>query len=819
MVWVLGDFAMCVFASVYFFLGHMSEHMLLAAPHGSQRFDRTSVPIATSLVLGLGVAAALGLATLWTQGVDPRQQWSVSGVAMQTRPIVARPHTLPPAHGTRDAAVHHIRATDATPPTMHGRPSQYDPNRPPIDATTGGALAPLWLIVPAFVGAVWMWLRRSRAATPTEQPTQLAMCSVTGACTRPDPQARRARLMQLNAVQEEAPDQAAEPLTIVQPSDATIGGADLSKFLDASKRTRLNGQYRGTHIGEQVTAYGWVQAYRNQGAIIFVDLRDREGVVQLRFDAGVGDGSAHELAKQLRAEWVVAATGEVVSRGANVTDKIPTGEVEILCSDLVVFSDACTPPFEIKDEVEVQEVLRLKHRYLDLRRPRLAQNLILRSKVNLLSRQYFADNGFLEVETPILGNPTPEGARDYLVPSRVHPGSYYALPQSPQQFKQMLMMSGVDRYMQICRCFRDEDLRADRQPEFTQLDLEMSFVTPADVRALLDGYVKLIWKEVLGVDVPTPLPQITYAEAMEKYGIDRPDLRFGLPLTDCTALMRDRVDFVVFKNALAAGGIVKALYIPDGKAFSRKDLDKSFPAEARPFGAKGVAWARVGAEGAWTGPVAKGVSEALRADLNAALGAAEGGLVLFCADAPAVANASLARLRVYAGERLGLLDPAAWAFTWVVDFPMFEYDAEEGRYYAMHHPFTSPRAEDLPLLATDPAKVLAQAYDLVLNGTELGGGSIRIHQSHVQDTVFRTLGLAEAEVQDKFGFFLRALQYGTPPHGGLALGLDRMLTYLCGVDSLRDVIAFPKTLRATDLLTGSPSEVDTEQDPAKALAK
>eukprot|EP00669_Euglena_mutabilis_P010001 TRINITY_DN4798_c0_g1_i1.p2 TRINITY_DN4798_c0_g1~~TRINITY_DN4798_c0_g1_i1.p2 ORF type:complete len:387 (-),score=125.98 TRINITY_DN4798_c0_g1_i1:96-1256(-) len=370
------------------------------------------------------------------------------------------------------------------------------------------------------------------------------------------------------------------------------------------------------------------------------------------------------------------------------------------------------------------------------------------------------------------------------------------------------MMGGMDRYMQICRCFRDEDLRADRQPEFTQLDLEMSFVTVDEIRTLLDGFVKRLWKDVLNIDVPTPIPAILYADAIDKYGIDRPDMRFGMLLQDLTALLTGRVDFAVFKTAIAAGGIVKAFCIPDGSSFTRSDLDKAFPAEAQAFGAKGVAWARVAANGAWTGPVAKGMSDALREEVNAALAATEGSLILFCADKPAVANAALARLRLYVGQRLGLLDPAKLAFTWVIDFPMFEFSEEEGRWAAVHHPFTSPRYEDLPFLETDPGRVRAQAYDLVLNGTELGGGSIRIHRSEVQDTVFRLLGLGEEERRAKFGFFLEALQYGTPPHGGLALGLDRLMTFLCGADSLRDVIAFPKTLRAADLLTGAPTVVD-----------
>ena len=585
----------------------------------------------------------------------------------------------------------------------------------------------------------------------------------------------------------------------------------MSNLLSSHRRSRLCGEFSAQHVDTEVTVFGWVQSYRDHGGVIFIDLRDRSGIVQLRFEPWVADGLAHKLADTLRPEWAIGARGKVISRGENINPKIPTGEVEILCDHLEVFSESPTPPFEVKDDLDTAEALRLKYRFLDLRRNKLSRNFQLRSAVYQQTRNYFAGHGFLEIETPILANATPEGARDYLVPARVSPGRFYALPQSPQQFKQLLMMSGMDRYMQICRCFRDEDLRADRQPEFTQLDLELSFTTVAELRDLLDGYVSAVWSEVLGVDVPMPIPSITYEEAMDKYGIDRPDLRFGLPLTDLTEVMRERVSFRIFRGALDAGGIVKALYIPEGSVFSRKDLDKVLPAEAAVYGAKGVAWARVQADGGWTGPVSKGVDDALRGDLNEAMGASEGGLILFSADKASVVNAALARLRTVTAERLGLIKPNTWSFVWVTDFPMFEYDDEDGRYYAMHHPFTSPRWEDMPLLDSDPAAVKAQAYDLVVNGLELGGGSIRIHRSDVQQKVFQTLGLDDAEVEEKFGFFLEALRYGTPPHGGIALGLDRLMMLLCGADSLRDVIAFPKTQRATDLLTGAPSEVELSQ--------
>ena len=586
----------------------------------------------------------------------------------------------------------------------------------------------------------------------------------------------------------------------------------MTTFLRQSPRTRLNGTYSSAHVGEQVTVYGWVQTYRDHGGVVFIDVRDRSGIVQLRFEPSHGDGLAHGTANVVRSEWVVGARGEVISRGTNINPKIPTGEVEILVDAIEVLSEARTPPFEIKDGSDTGESLRLKYRYLDLRRPELSRNLALRSRVNQLTRNYFCnEHGFLEIETPVLAKSTPEGARDYLVPSRVHPGQFYALPQSPQTFKQLLMISGMDRYMQICRCFRDEDLRADRQPEFTQLDLEVSFTTVAQLQTMLNGYVREIWKEVLNYEVPATIDTMTYTEAMDKYGRDAPDLRFGLPLTDLSNTLRDRVEFRIFSATLAGGGMVKALHIPDGSAFTRKDLDRTIPEEAAVYGAKGVAWARVNEGGVWSGPVAKGVAEGLRGEVNELLGASEGSLILFVADQPSVANASLARLRMIAGERLGLIDPDAWAFCWVVDFPMFEYSEDDGRFYAMHHPFTSPRDADLHLLETDPGAAMANAYDLVVNGVEMGGGSIRIHRSDVQSKVFEVLGMSVEEAEEKFGFFLEALQYGTPPHGGIALGLDRMFMLLTGAESLRDVIAFPKTQKASCLMSESPSSVVAEQ--------
>lgn len=583
----------------------------------------------------------------------------------------------------------------------------------------------------------------------------------------------------------------------------------MATLLQTQLRTKMNGNFRGSDVGQEVTVFGWVQAYRHHGGVMFIDLRDRSGFVQLRCETDRPE--VHAIAMSVRPEWVIAARGKMISRGSNVNSKIPTGEVEIEVHVLEVLSEALTPPFEIKDGVNANEDLRLQYRYLDLRRPELSRNFALRSQITQMTRQYFTDHDFLELETPILTKSTPEGARDYLVPSRVHPGQFYALPQSPQQFKQLFMMAGMDRYMQICRCFRDEDLRADRQPEFTQLDLEMSFVSREQLWELLEGYAAAVWKQVLGFEVQLPIQRMTYQDAMDNYGCDKPDLRFGMKLFDATELLRGRTEFRPFVGALETGGMVKVVPIPDGSTFTRKDLDTLFPQEAAQHGAKGVAWARIGEDGSWSGTVAKSLSDELKAELATAMQVGPGALLLWVADKASTTNAACARLRLVAGERLGLLSKGNWAFLWVTDFPMFEYAPDEQRWVAMHHPFTSPRLDHMDKLESDPGSVLAQAYDLVVNGIELGGGSIRIHRSDVQAKVFSLLGLSDEDIRSKFGFFVDALKYGTPPHGGIALGVDRMLMLLAGADSLRDVIAFPKTSRATCLMTESPSPVDDKQ--------
>ena len=583
----------------------------------------------------------------------------------------------------------------------------------------------------------------------------------------------------------------------------------MSRFLSEWKRTHDCGELRPANEGETVVVMGWVQSYRDHGGCIFVDLRDRFGTTQVKFDPAVNK-DAHAAADKLRPEWVAGVRGVVISRGTNTNANMPTGGIEIEATEVEIFNSSKTPPFPISDRIDANENLRLKYRYLDLRRPAIQQKIILRHQVTQLVRNYLAtEHRFLEIETPILSKSTPEGARDYLVPSRVHPGQFYALPQSPQTFKQILMIAGYDRYMQICRCFRDEDLRAERQPKFTQIDIEMSFVDQEDVMRVISGLLRKVWQEIKGVDIGETIPRMTYAHAMDKYGSDKPDLRFGLELVDVASIVA-KSDFQVFKQVIEKGGLVKAVNGKGaGASLSRADIDK-IGETAQRYGAKGMAWVKIQPDG-WQGPAAKFFSDAVKAELIAALSAEPGDLLCFVADSFVVCNDALAHVRLDLGKKLGLIDDNKYAFSWVTDFPMFDETTENGRYFAKHHPFTSPNPLDMDLLATDPTKVRARAYDVILNGMELGGGSIRIHDQKVQSRIFELLGLSAEEAQQKFGFLLEALTYGTPPHGGLALGMDRLVMVLAGTDAIREVIAFPKTQKASDLMTGSPGPVDGAQ--------
>ncbi|MBW2558010.1 MAG: aspartate--tRNA ligase [Deltaproteobacteria bacterium] len=582
----------------------------------------------------------------------------------------------------------------------------------------------------------------------------------------------------------------------------------MSEFITEDKRTHYCGSIRAKHAGENVVLMGWVHRRRDLGGLIFIDLRDREGIVQIVLDPEKKP-QAHALAHDIRSEFVLAIKGRVNLRPADmINPSLKTGEIEIIIDKLEILNESDTPPFVLDGETEVSENLLLKYRYLDLRRRDLQRNIILRSKVASETRSYLQEEGFIEIETPFLTKSTPEGARDYLVPSRVSPGAFYALPQSPQLFKQLLMVSGFDKYYQIVKCFRDEDLRADRQPEFTQIDMEMSFISESDIINIIEGMMAHIFKTCLDRDLRVPFPRLTYREAIDRYGRDNPDTRFSLELEDLTDIAGGS-EFRVFSEVAKGGGAVKALLLADGKTLSRKDID-ALGAFVGGYGAKGVAWARVNEDG-WTGSIAKFFNQEEIKRINEKMGAGPGSLILFVADTADVVNNALGALRIHLAEKLGLIDKETLSFAWITEFPMFEYSKTEERYMATHHPFTSPVEEDLPFLETDPGKVRARAYDLVLNGSEIGGGSIRIHKSDVQSMIFKTLGLSEDEARKKFGFLLDALRYGTPPHGGIAFGLDRMIMIMAGAESIRDVIAFPKTLKATCLLTGAPSEVSTEQ--------
>ena len=573
------------------------------------------------------------------------------------------------------------------------------------------------------------------------------------------------------------------------------------------KRTHMCGKLNIEHVDQEVMLNGWVAKRRNLGGLIFVDLRDKTGIVQVTFDDKI-PAEVFEKADSLRSEYVIGVKGIVKERSAKNMN-IPTGEIEVFATDLVLYSEAETPPIYIKDDDNVDENLRLKYRYLDLRKPKMQRNLTFRHQIVKCTRDYFDENGFTEVETPMLIKSTPEGARDYLVPSRVHPGSFYALPQSPQLFKQMLMVSGTDRYMQIVKCFRDEDLRADRQPEFTQIDLEMSFVDEEDVMAMNEGFLKKVFHDVMGVDIQLPLPRLTWHEAMERYGSDKPDVRFGFEL-HCLNHLAEKCEFKVFTDALAAGGDVRGICIDGGSdKFSRKDIDK-LTASVKDYGAKGMVWMRVG-EGEINSSVNKFFTQEELAAWAAEFDAKPGDLIFIISDKKKVVFDALGFLRRDIAKRLGLLDDRDFKLLWVTDFPLFEKDDETGELKSMHHPFTQPRLDQLPMLDTNPEEVLAVAYDIVLNGVELGGGSIRIHDKDLQAKMFEVLGLTKEECDEKFGFLIEAFKYGVPPHGGLAYGLDRLVMLLAGESSIREVLAFPKNQQAQCLVTSAPGVVAEDQ--------
>jgi aspartyl-tRNA synthetase len=604
----------------------------------------------------------------------------------------------------------------------------------------------------------------------------------------------------------------------------------VARFIDELKRTHTCGALRGSDVDREVVLFGWVQNRRDHGGCIFIDLRDREGVTQVVFDPA----SDFPSAEAARGEWVLGVRGRVRSRGGNINPNLPTGEIEVVGLEVSVLNKAQTPPFEIADNITTNEEKRLEYRYLDLRRPKLQKNILTRSKLNRTTRDYFGDHGFVEVETPFMVKYTPGGARNFLVPSRQHAGNFYALAESPQLFKQLLMVAGYDRYFQIVRCFRDEDLRLDRQPEFTQLDIEMSFINQDDLFTIMEGYIFRVWKDVLGIDLTQrytdgKFPRMKFAESMEKYGNDKPDLRFGLEHTDLTELtVRHDAGGIAMLEALTkkfkAGEyrtdlpeeIVKAMVVPASAGFSRKDLDE-LERYAKSMGAGGLARAKVGEGGSWAqSPLAKTVTDAYRVAVNEAVGAAEGDLILFQFGKTELVHTVMANLRLSVAKRMGLIPESGtkdddWNFLWIVEPPLFEYDDNAKRWAAAHHPFTRPVDEHVELIEKDPGKVLCYRYDLVLNGFEIGGGSIRLHDPDVQARVFAALGIGDEAAREKFGFLLDALRYGAPPHGGIALGMDRLSMLLTNTESLRDVVAFPKTQRANDLMTGAPTPASLEQ--------
>ena len=562
-------------------------------------------------------------------------------------------------------------------------------------------------------------------------------------------------------------------------------------------------------VGSEVTLMGWVQKARDKGGIIFVDLRDRSGIMQLIFENGSIDEEGFAKAGKLRSEFVIAVTGTVEKRGGAVNENLATGEIEVRAKSLRVLSEAEVPPFPVEENSKTKEDVRLKYRYLDLRRPDLQRNLILKSRVMQLTRSFFTNEGFLEIETPMLGKSTPEGARDYLVPSRVHPGCFYGLPQSPQLYKQLLMCSGYDRYIQIARCFRDEDLRADRQPEFTQIDMELSFVDVDDVIDVNERYLAFLFKEVLDIDVKLPIQRITWQEAMDRFGSDKPDMRFGMELHDVSEVVKD-CGFVVFKGALEAGGSVRGINAEGQGAMPRKKIDKLVEF-VKGYGAKGLAYIAIAEDGTRKSSFAKFMTDEEMDALVAAMDGKAGDLLLFAADKKKLVYDVLGALRLELAKQMDLLDKNEYRFVWVTEFPLLEWSEEENRFTAMHHPFTMLMEEDLPLLDTDPGKVRAKAYDIVLNGNEIGGGSVRIHQDDIQERMFEALGFTKEAAHEQFGFLLDAFKYGVPPHAGLAYGLDRLVMLMAKVDSIRDVIAFPKVKDASCLMTQSPSRVSEEQ--------
>ena len=583
----------------------------------------------------------------------------------------------------------------------------------------------------------------------------------------------------------------------------------MSESMQGLHRTHRCTELSSANIGEKVTVMGWVQKRRNLGSLIFIDLRDRSGILHIVFDKTTVGTEGFAKAEELRSEYVIAVEGTVNKRSAAVNENLKTGEIEILATSIRILSESQTPPFQIEENSQTKDEIRLKYRYLDLRRPDIQRNLMLRSKVMKLMRDFMANEGFIEIETPILCKSTPEGARDYLVPSRVHPGSFYALPQSPQLYKQLLMASGYDRYFQIAKCFRDEDLRADRQPEFTQADMELSFVDVDDVIDVNERLLQYVFKEAIGVDIALPLPRMPWQEAMDRFGSDKPDTRFGMELTDVSDVVKD-CGFAVFTGALEAGGSVRGINVEGQGAMPRKKIDKLVEF-AKGYGAKGLAYLCINEDGSYKSSFAKFMTEEELAALVAKMNGKPGDLLLFAADKNKIVWNVLGALRLELGEELGLMDENQYNFLWITEFPLLEWSDEENRFMAMHHPFTMPMEEDWANIDSDPGSVLAKAYDIVLNGTELGGGSVRIHQSDIQEKMFEVLGFTKELAHEQFGFLLDAFSYGVPPHAGLAYGLDRMVMHMVHADSIRDVMAFPKVKDASCLMTQAPGTVDPKQ--------